>query len=186
MLKEILSITGKTCLYKLVSNGKNMIIVESLIDGKRIPAYTKDKAVSLGDIAIFTETEEVPLGQVLENMKAKENGAKCSIDPKADNEQLKKYMGEVLPEYDRDRVYPSDIRKLISWYNLLTEVGLVEFFVKEETEVDAKSEKETDLLEKPKKEAKPVNVPKDVKQPKQQTKVSNPATQRSTNSRKMG
>ena len=68
----------------------------------------------------------------------------------------------------------------------MTEVGLVEFFVKEETEVDAKSEKETDLLEKPKKEAKPVNVPKDVKQPKQQTKVSNPATQRSTNSRKMG
>lgn len=186
MLKEILSITGKPGLYKLVSNGKNMLIVELLIDGKRIPAYTKDKAVSLGDIAIFTDTEEMPLGQVLENIKAKENGAKCSIDPKADNDQLKKYMGEVLPEYDRDRVYPSDIRKLISWYNLLTQVGMVDFLAKEEAEVDTKTDKETDLHDKLKKEAKPVNVPKDIKQPKQQTKVSNPASQRSTNSRKMG
>ena len=173
MLKEILSITGKPGLYKLVSNGKNMLIVESLIDGKRIPAYTKDKAVSLGDIAIFTDTEEMPLGQVLENIKAKENGAKCSIDPKADNDQLKKYMGEVLPEYDRDRVYPSDIRKLISWYNLLTQVGMVDFLAKEEAEVDTKADKETDLHDKLKKEAKPVNVPKDIKQPKQATRLRN-------------
>ena len=95
-------------------------------------------------------------------------------------------MGEVLPEYDRDRVYPSDIRKLISWYNLLTQVGMVDFLAKEEAEVDTKADKETDLHDKLKKEAKAVNVPKDIKQPKQQTKVSNPASQRSTNSRKMG
>lgn len=134
MLKEILSVTGKPGLFKLVSQGKNMLIVESLLDGKRMPAYTKDKMVSLGDIAIFTETEEVPLGQVLENVKTKENGAVCSIDPKSDNDKLRKYMGEVLPDFDRDRVYPSDIRKLLSWYNILINAQITEF-VTEEKEV---------------------------------------------------
>jgi len=119
MLKEILSIPGKPGLFKLISQGKNMLIVESLVDGKRIPSYSKDKAVSLGDIAIFTEDAEIPLGQVFENVKAKENGALCSLDPKSDNEKLRKYMSEVLPEYDREKVYPSDIRKLINWYNIL-------------------------------------------------------------------
>src|ERR1035437_3525440 len=137
MLKEILSVTGKPGLFKLVSQGKNMLIVESLIDGKRIPAYTKDKVVSLGDIAIFTEKAEVPLGQVLENVKVKENGGLCSIDSKADNDKLRKYMTEVLPEYDRDRVYPSDIRKLIVWYNILITAQITDFVeeVKEEAAV---------------------------------------------------
>ncbi|MDD4993850.1 MAG: DUF5606 domain-containing protein [Paludibacter sp.] len=137
MLKEILSVTGKPGLFKLVSQGKNMLIVESLIDGKRIPAYTKDKVVSLGDIAIFTETEEVPLGQVLESLKIKENGAICSVDSKADNDKLRKFMGEVLPEYDRDRVYPSDIRKLISWYNILINAQITEFVAEEKEETVA-------------------------------------------------
>ena len=127
MLKEILSVTGKPGLFKLVSQGKNMLIVESLIDGKRIPAYTKDKVVSLGDIAIFTENAEVPLSQVLESVKTKENGGSCSVDPKADNDKLRKYMSEVLPEYDRDRVYPSDIRKMIAWYNLLINAKITNF-----------------------------------------------------------
>ena len=127
MLKEILSVTGKPGLFKLVSQGKNMLIVESLIDGKRIPAYTKDKVVSLGDIAIFTENAEVPLSQVLESVKTKENGGSCSVDPKADNDKLRKYMSEVLPEYDRDRVYPSDIRKMIAWYNLLINAKITDF-----------------------------------------------------------
>lgn len=139
MLKEILSVTGKPGLFKLVSQGKNMLIVESLIDGKRFPAYSKDKVVSLGDIAIFTETAEVPLGQVLESLKAKENGAVCSIDPKSDNDKLRKYMLEVLPDYDRDRVYPSDIRKLLSWYNILINAQITEFVAEEkEEEVAAK------------------------------------------------
>lgn len=137
MLKEILSVTGKPGLFKLVSQGKNMLIVESLIDGKRIPAYTKDKVVSLGDIAIFTETEEIPLGQVLESLKVKENGAICSVDSKADNDKLRKFMGEVLPEYDRDRVYPSDIRKLISWYNILINAQITEFVAEEKEETVA-------------------------------------------------
>lgn len=134
MLKEILSVTGKPGLFKLVSQGKNMLIVESLIDGKRFPAYTKDKVVSLGDIAIFTETEEVPLGQVLESLKAKEKGAVCSIDPKSDNDKLRKYMLEVLPDYDRDRVYPSDIRKLLTWYNILINAQITDFVTEEKQE----------------------------------------------------
>ncbi|HJV78234.1 MAG TPA: DUF5606 domain-containing protein [Paludibacter sp.] len=134
MLKEILSVTGKPGLFKLVSQGKNMLIVESLIDGKRFPAYTKDKVVSLGDIAIFTETAEIPLGQVLESVKTKENGSVCSIDPKSDNDKLRKYMLEVLPEYDRDRVYPSDIRKLLSWYNILVNAQITEFVAEEKAE----------------------------------------------------
>ena len=127
MLKEILSVTGKPGLFKLVSQGKNMLIVESLLDGKRIPAYTKDKVVSLGDIAIFTEDAEVPLSQVLESVKVKENGGLCSVDSKADNEKLRNYMLEVLPEYDRDRVYPSDIRKMINWYNILINAKITDF-----------------------------------------------------------
>lgn len=132
MLKEILSVTGKSGLFKLVSQGKNMLIVESLIDGKRIPAYSKDKVVSLGDIAIFTETAEVPLGEVLEKLKEKENASISSVDPKSDNDTLRKYMSEILPEYDRERVYPSDIRKLITWYNLLINSNITEFLSKEE------------------------------------------------------
>jgi len=137
MLKEILSVAGKPGLFKLVSQGKNMLIVESLLDAKRIPAYTKDKVVSLGDIAIFTETEEIPLGQVLEAVKTKENGLQCSIDPKADNDKLRKYMAEILPEYDRERVYPSDIRKLINWYNILINAQITDFIVEEKQEITA-------------------------------------------------
>ena len=137
MLKEILSLTGKPGLFKLVSQGKNMLIVESLLDGKRIPAYTKDKVVSLGDIAIFTETIEVPLSKVLEALKTKENGAVCALDPKSDNDKLRKFMAEILPDFDRDRVYPSDIRKLIMWYNILINAQITDFSVEEKEEVAA-------------------------------------------------
>ena len=147
MLKEILSVTGKPGLFKLVSQGKNMLIVESLIDGKRIPAYTKDKVVSLGDIAIFTEKAEVPLGQVLESVKVKENGGLCSIDPKADNDKLRSYMTEVLPDYDRDRVYPSDIRKMIAWYNLLINAQITDFVEETKEEIKEETKEETAVAE---------------------------------------
>jgi hypothetical protein len=131
MLKEVLSMTGKSGLFKLISKGKNMLIVESLIDGKRIPAYTKDKVVALSDIAIFTEDDQVPLPEVLEKVRVKEAGAICPIDPKADNAVLRKYMEEVFPEYDKERVYPSDIRKLINWYNILIQANISDFFVED-------------------------------------------------------
>ncbi len=132
MLKEILSIPGKPGLFKLISQGKNMLVVESLFDGKRMPAYTKDKVVSLGDIAIFTEDAEIPLAQVLEKVKLKENSELSKVDSKASNDILRKYMEEVLPEYDKERVYPSDIRKLINWYNILVKASITEFIALEE------------------------------------------------------
>ena len=141
MLKEILSISGKPGLYILVSQGKNMLIVESLLDGKRIPTYSKDKVVALGDIAMFTETEEVPLRQVLNAIKTKENGGVCPIDPKADNAALKLYMSEILPDYDRDRVYPSDMRKLFTWYNILVNSGITDFEEVKQEEADAEAVK---------------------------------------------
>ena len=132
MLKTILSIAGKPGLYRLVSHGKNMLIVESLTDKKRIPAYAKDKVISLGDIAMYTDAEEVPLHEVLTNLKNKENGAKASISTSAKPEELRKFFAEVLPNFDRERVYPSDIKKLISWYNLLIEAGITDFTPEEE------------------------------------------------------
>lgn len=154
MLKEILSIGGKPGLFKLVSQGKNMLIVESLVDGKRTPAYSRDKVVSLGDVAIFTETDEVPLGEVLQKVSDKENGGVASIDPKSDNDTLRKYMGEVLPDYDKDRVYPSDIRKLISWYNLLVKNNITDFIGKEE-----ESEKPAEEIKKEPKKATAEKAP---------------------------
>jgi hypothetical protein len=140
MLKEILSISGKPGLYKMVSQAKNMIIVESLSDGKRIPAYSRDKVISLGDIAIYTMTEDMPLREVLEKIIQKENGGACPVKSDADNNALRKYMSEVLPDYDRDRVYPSDMRKLFSWYNILIQNGITDFSEKESSPEAAVSE----------------------------------------------
>lgn len=144
MLKTILSITGRPGLFRLVSHGKNMLIVESLTDKKKIPAYANNKVISLGDIAIYTNDGEIPLHEVLTNIKNKENGEKASIKTSAKPDELRAYMAEVLPEFDRDRVYPSDIKKLISWYNLLISNGFNDF-----TPQDAETEQpESENLEK--------------------------------------
>lgn len=129
MLKTIVSISGKPGLYKLVSQGKNMMIVESLTaDKKRFPAYAHDKMISLGDIAMYTDADEIPLKDVLTSIKEKENGVAATIDiKKASQDELRTYMTEILPDYDRDRVYLSDIKKLISWYNILISNGITEF-----------------------------------------------------------
>ena len=129
MLKTILSISGKPGLYKLVSQGKNMLIVESLsADKKRFPAYSNEKIISLGDIAMYTEEEEVPLKDVLTSIKEKENGGAISLDvKKASQDELRNYLGEVLPNFDRERVYVNDIKKLISWYNILIANGITDF-----------------------------------------------------------
>ncbi len=138
MLKMILTVAGKPGLYKLVSSGRNMLIVEAIdATKKRQPIHATDKVVSLGDIAMYTDDEEVPLWQVLENVKAKCEGAACAIDyKKASNEELADFFAEVLPNYDRDRVYMSHVRKLIQWYNLLVSCGLTEFAPVDETEED--------------------------------------------------
>ncbi len=143
MLKEILAITGKPGLYKLVSHGNNMLIVESLLDGKRMPTYGRDKIISLADVSMFTEDEDVPLSDVLTKLGSKEGLKPASIDAKkADNDELRKFFAAVLPNFDRDRVYPSDIRKLISWYNILVNAGITDFTVEEEKEDLAATEAE--------------------------------------------
>lgn len=134
MLKTIVAISGKPGLYKVLSQGKNMLIVENLSDGKRMPAHSSEKVVSLGDISMFTEGEDKPLHEILEAIKVKENGAKASVDAKADNNALRGYFAEIVPDFDRERVYPTDIRKLVQWYNLLVETGNTDFAPKEETE----------------------------------------------------
>ncbi|EGJ72516.1 hypothetical protein Bcop_2363 [Bacteroides coprosuis DSM 18011] len=133
MLKTILSISGKPGLYRMVSQGKNMLIVETISpDKKRMPAYAADRIISLGDIAMYTIDSEVPLAEVFQAMKEKENGKAVTLNPKkASAEELKNYLEEVLPNFDRDRVYPSDIKKLINWYNTLIEDGLTDFIEEE-------------------------------------------------------
>lgn len=149
MLKNILSITGKPGLYKLVSQGNNMLIVESLADGKRMPTYARDKIVSLGEISMYTMGEDIALSEVLTKLGEKEGLKVVGFDPKkADNDQLRDYFGEVLPDYDRDRVYPSDIRKLIQWYNILIGAGITDFTIEEgEDEENGKVKAENGKVE---------------------------------------
>ena len=134
MLKKILSISGRPGLFKLVSQAKGALIVEALSTGKRTLAYSHDKVTSLGDIAMYTQSGEEPLYKVLDSVKKKENGAVASVSPKADKEVLRTYFAEILPDFDTERVYPIDISKLISWYNILVQSGITDFSVKEKGE----------------------------------------------------
>lgn len=127
MVKDILSISGRPGLFKIVSQGKNMLIVESLLDGKRIPTYTRDRIVALSDISMFTNSEDIPLYDVMQKMFEFENGGKASTTTKASNDELHAYFEKVLPDYDKERVHATDIKKLIQWYNLHVEKGLTDF-----------------------------------------------------------
>lgn len=129
MLETILAISGKPGLFKLVSRGNRSLIVETLdAQKKRFPAFGTDKVISLADIAMYTDEKEVPLREVLNNIKAKESGKTASIDwRKASKDELFAYLGEVLPNFDGDRIYPSDVKKLVQWYNVLIENGLTDF-----------------------------------------------------------
>lgn len=133
MLQTILAISGKPGLYKLVSRGNRSLIVESIDQAKkRMPAFGADKVISLADIAMYTDEEEVPLVKVFQNMKELEQGKPSQFDyKKASKEDLADYLAKVLPTFDRDRVFPSDIKKLIQWYNILTENGLDDFSMPE-------------------------------------------------------
>ncbi len=126
MLKEILSISGKPGLQKLVSNATNAIIVESLLDGKRFPVYSNSKVISLEDISVYTENEDMPLKEILKRIFDKEHGA-VILSHKEPNDKIIAYFEEVVPEYDKNRVYVSDMRKIIQWYNLLITKQLLSF-----------------------------------------------------------
>ncbi len=142
MLKKILAISGKPGLYRLVSHGNRSLIVETLeAKPKRMPVFATDKVVSLADIAMYTDDEEVPLPQVLGNIKEKEQGGKASVDyRKAGSAELAEFMAAVLPNYDRERVHISDIKKLIQWYDLLTENGVTDFSEEQEAAPEAAQE----------------------------------------------
>ena len=137
MLKEILSISGKPGLYKLISNTSNALIVESLLDGKRFPAYSNAKIISLEDISIYTEDEDMPLKEVFKRIYKKEEG-KPTINHKEASNVITNYIESVVPEYDADRVYVSDMRKMIQWYNLLLEKNMLNLEEEEEKEEEEK------------------------------------------------
>lgn len=140
MLKKILSISGKPGLYELVSYGKNLIIVENLKDKKRMPAYTRDKIISLGDISMYTYGEEVALSKVFTSVYEKFEGKTLNADEYKTPERLKEFFLQVLPDYDQERVYNNDIKKVIAWYNILVEAGYTKF--EEEVEEAAETAEE--------------------------------------------
>lgn len=138
MLKEILSITGKPGLYRIITPGKRTLLVEDLVSKKRFPLGARDRVVCLGDIAMYTVGEDLPLDKILDRVYAVENGER--IDVKAmDNDLLRAEFAKAVEDFDRDRVYPSDIKKLFNWYNLLISEGYTKF-TEEEAEA---SEEET-------------------------------------------
>ena len=136
MKQTILAISGKPGLYKLVSRAKNSLIVEALDGtGKRIPAFGTDRITSLADIAMFTETEDVPLMKVLAAIRDLEKGKASSLDyKKVSAQELHDYFSKVLPDWDKERVHNSDIKKIITWYNILIVAGITDFTTKEEEE----------------------------------------------------
>ncbi|MBD5171909.1 MAG: DUF5606 domain-containing protein [Bacteroidales bacterium] len=139
MLREILNVTGKPGLYKLISQGKGTLIVEDLTDGRRFPVHARDKVVSLGDIAMYTESGDTPLGVILDKVYAKHEGQ--PIDVKAmDGAALRDSFAAIVEDFDRDRVHNSDIKKLFSWYNLLLSAGFTKF-ADETEETEASEEK---------------------------------------------
>ena len=128
-METILSIAGKPGLYKLVSRGKMNLIVEALDEThKRQPVFATDRVTSLGDIAMYTDADDIPLWQVLENVGKKENSKESSVNyKKASSKELRAYFTEVLPNWDQDRVHDSDIKKLLQWYNILVKAGITNF-----------------------------------------------------------
>lgn len=147
MLKEILAITGKPGLFKIkVHNGKSLI-VEDLESGKKFPVSMRDKVVSLGDIAMYTEEGEKPLGEILDIIYETEKGGKIDVKELVTSGGLKEKFAQYIPDFDKDRVRDSDIKKLFNWYNLLVSAGFNKFT---EPEQEEGSSEETD-----KSEAKP-------------------------------
>ena len=137
MLKTILAISGKPGLYKFISRGKNMLIVESLdAEKKRQPAYATDRVVALSDISIYTDDDkEVPLANVFQNIQKEYDGKVVDLHPKkASQDEVLTFFKKALPNYDADRVRVSDMRKVLAWYNILISEGITDFELKEEAE----------------------------------------------------
>lgn len=136
MKDTILAVSGKPGLHKLISQGRGMIIVESIDEAKkRMPAGARDRVTSLKDVTMYTETEDKPLMEIFQAIFEKENGASVALNFKeASKKELADFMASVVPDYDRDRVHDSDIRKLIQWYNILVRGGYTQFVYEEDNE----------------------------------------------------
>lgn len=128
-METILSIAGKPGLYRLVSRGKQNLIVEALDETKkRMPAFSTDRVISLADIAMYTDAEDIPLWKVLKSLGEKSQSKECTLNyKKASGKELREFFAEILPDFDRDRVHDSDIKKLIQWYNILVKNGITDF-----------------------------------------------------------
>ncbi|MDE5968158.1 MAG: DUF5606 domain-containing protein [Muribaculaceae bacterium] len=137
MLRKFLSISGKQGLFKLVNQGKNMLIVESLTTGKRGPAYAHDKIVSLGDISIYTTEGDVALAEVFEKIKEANGGKAVDLKAIGNDDKIREYFKTILPDFDEDRVYTTDIKKVFAWYNQLIENGVDKFKAEEKEEAAA-------------------------------------------------
>lgn len=141
-LDKVMSITGKPGLYEMKAQTRGGFVAESMLDGKKVPVNLRHNVSLLSEIAIYTYTEEVPLREVFQKIKEKENGGEA-ISHKESKDKLESYFREVLPEYDEDRVYASDIKKIFQWYNLLISKGYTDFSKEDEKTAgeDNKAEK---------------------------------------------
>ena len=164
-VEGIISVSGKPGLYKVLGQTKNGVIVESLIDGKKSAISSTSKMSALQDIAIYTYTEELPLADVLDKIRVKENGAP-SIGHKSSAAVLSEYFKEVLVDYDEDRVYTSDIKKVISWYNTLQKVGLAIETIEASSDESSKSSKKVTAKKPAKTKAIPKSIAKSKAKPK--------------------
>ncbi|MFD0976117.1 DUF5606 family protein [Salinimicrobium gaetbulicola] len=134
-LDKVMSISGKPGLYELKAQTRGGFVAESMLDGKKITVNLRHNVSLLSEIAIYTYTEEVPLREVFQKIKEKEDGGEA-ISHKESKNKLEEYFSEVLPEYDEDRVYASDIKKIVQWYNLLVSKGFTDFSKPEENKSD--------------------------------------------------
>lgn len=141
-LEKILSISGKPGLYDLKTQTRNGFVAESLLDGKRITVNMRSNVSMLSEIAIYTYSEEVPLRQILQAIKEKEDGAATSVSHKDSKNKLESYFREILEDYDEDRVYASDIKKVVQWYNLLQKKEMMDFSEPEEEKEEKTTEEE--------------------------------------------
>jgi len=144
-LSKILAISGRHGLFRMISQTKNGVIVESLTDGKRSTAFASERISSLEEISVFTTGEDMPLKDVFKKIYEKLAGDHVT-DPRSENVDLKEYFAELVPEYDQERVYASDIKKLLSWYNALAELKMLDFTedVEKEEQTDGSAPEATD------------------------------------------
>ena len=142
MLRQIVAVTGKPGLFKIITSNARTLVVEDLTTKKRFPLSARDKIVSLGDIAMYTDAADRPLGEILDLLYANQEGKQLDVKQLQKDGKLREVFAEVLPDFDRERVYDNDIKKLFTWYNILVESGMDKFAAKEEEAEAAEDTKE--------------------------------------------